>query len=507
MNEPMRPSALRRSFTGLTLGGILDNCLSPGELRSIAAELNLPFKGTAPGKADPNLIVRVLVDRIQSKDKAAADVLIRYFEPMFREDVQKYSAMQVFEIRASGREITATGRGTSGLLWALAVDPRPEARALLREIQKEIRQQLESAPSAGSPAAGNRTATAPEQPEQPESLPSILEPFQRRIEEAARAMVRKAGTIAREHEQCPRRIESLQKRIEALKEELADRDGKLGERNQKISSLQSAIGGLSGKLDEAQAQLANRADARRLEKEVKKLAHELEALRGQKERADRAESEFGRLAREVEGLKEQVQEERRQKEDALRQAQTARAEVPQGGSPGPAKPDGHFKRDQGRIAILADTQSLFFPAQRRSGRINYPALFERAAAGRRIYKAIAYVVDVPGVETTRFKRVLEKAGFKIKAAMAGPSADKSPWSDELAADLRDAAMRCGCVTIVSQDPALVGPIQEASASGCEILVVAFEEDIPAELTRACSEVIAIDAALMLPIATGRYVRP
>ena len=69
-----------------------------------------------------------------------------------------------------------------------------------------------------------------------------------------------------------------------------------------------------------------------------------------------------------------------------------------------------------RIGVFVDVQNLYYSARNiYNSRINFNAVLEEAVAGRKLIRAIAYVVKADMPEEQSFFDALEKAGFEVKA--------------------------------------------------------------------------------------------
>ena len=74
-----------------------------------------------------------------------------------------------------------------------------------------------------------------------------------------------------------------------------------------------------------------------------------------------------------------------------------------------------IKHPEQRIAIFIDTQNMYYSARNLYGaRVNFKNIVEDAVAGRRLTRAIAYVVATKTGEERPFFEALKGAGIETK---------------------------------------------------------------------------------------------
>ena len=68
-----------------------------------------------------------------------------------------------------------------------------------------------------------------------------------------------------------------------------------------------------------------------------------------------------------------------------------------------------------RVGVFVDVQNLYYSARNiYNSRVKFNEVLEAAVAGRKLIRAIAYVVQADMPEEHTFFEALEKAGFEVK---------------------------------------------------------------------------------------------
>jgi len=157
-----------------------------------------------------------------------------------------------------------------------------------------------------------------------------------------------------------------------------------------------------------------------------------------------------------------------------------------------------IKHREQRIAVLVDVSNMYYSAKSLFGmRVNFGRVLEAAVAGRRLVRAMAYVIRSDTPEEQAFFEALEKQGFELKVKdlqiFAG-GAKKGDWDVGIAMDAIKMAERLDAVVLVTGDGdylPLVAYLQEAH--GCLVEVIAFSESTSLKLREAADSFIDLSA--------------
>ena len=154
-----------------------------------------------------------------------------------------------------------------------------------------------------------------------------------------------------------------------------------------------------------------------------------------------------------------------------------------------------IKQREQRVGVFLDVQNLYHSAKHlyHGGRVNFKELLKAAVAGRKLIRALAYVVKTETVEEQAFFEALTKSGIelKIKDLQVFPGGlKKGDWDVGLAVDTIRLAPALDAVVLVSGDGDFV-PLLEylKNSGGVQVEVMAFGRSASARLREAADEFV------------------
>ncbi len=114
-----------------------------------------------------------------------------------------------------------------------------------------------------------------------------------------------------------------------------------------------------------------------------------------------------------------------------------------------------IKHKEQRVGVFIDTQNLYHSARNLyKARVNFGAVLKDAVAGRKLVRAVAYVITTEAGDEKNFFEALTKLGIETKTKdlqiFAG-GVKKADWDVGLAVDVMKMANRLDTVVIVSGD--------------------------------------------------------
>ena len=135
-----------------------------------------------------------------------------------------------------------------------------------------------------------------------------------------------------------------------------------------------------------------------------------------------------------------------------------------------------IKHKEQRVGVFIDAQNLYHTAKNLYKRkVNFAAIVKEAVAGRKLVRAIAYVITSEAGDEKAFFDALVKAGIETKSKdlqiFAG-GAKKADWDVGLAVDMIKMASRLDAVVLVSGDGDFV-PLVEYLQTMTQVEAVAF----------------------------------
>ncbi|HMR55122.1 MAG TPA: NYN domain-containing protein [Candidatus Doudnabacteria bacterium] len=163
-----------------------------------------------------------------------------------------------------------------------------------------------------------------------------------------------------------------------------------------------------------------------------------------------------------------------------------------------------------RIGVFVDVQNLYYSARNiYNSRINFNAVLEEAVAGRKLIRAIAYVVKADMPEEQSFFEALEKAGFEVKAkdlqTFAGGS-QKGDWDVGIAMDIIKQMNKLDVVVLASGDGDFAPLLEYLQMTGQLTETVAFGKSTSSKIKELTDYFIDLDEnpkLFLRPIRGGK----
>ncbi|MBI4135884.1 NYN domain-containing protein, partial [Candidatus Uhrbacteria bacterium] len=145
-----------------------------------------------------------------------------------------------------------------------------------------------------------------------------------------------------------------------------------------------------------------------------------------------------------------------------------------------------IKHSEQRVAVFIDTQNMYYSARNLYGaRVNFKNIVEDAVAGRKLTRAIAYVVATKTGEERPFFEALKGAGIETKEKelqIYAGGVKKADWDVGIAVDAIKLADKVDAVVIASGDGDFAPLLEYLSGvKGCLVEVMSFRETTSSKL--------------------------
>lgn len=152
-----------------------------------------------------------------------------------------------------------------------------------------------------------------------------------------------------------------------------------------------------------------------------------------------------------------------------------------------------IKHKEQRVGVFIDTQNLYHSARNLyKARVNFGAVLKDAVAGRRLVRAVAYVITTEAQDEKAFFEALGKLGIETKTKdlqiFAG-GAKKADWDVGLAVDAIKMAPRLDAVVIVSGDGDFIPLVEYLQTIGVQVEVVSFGKSTSGKLKEVVDEFV------------------
>lgn len=130
-----------------------------------------------------------------------------------------------------------------------------------------------------------------------------------------------------------------------------------------------------------------------------------------------------------------------------------------------------------RIGVFVDVQNMYYSArQLYKGKVNFNSVLKEAVAGRKVIRAIAYVIKADVKDEETFYDALSEMGFEVKSKdlqVFYGGAKKGDWDVGIAMDVMRLAPKLDTIVLVSGDGDFSDLLEHAKSLGCRVEVVAF----------------------------------
>lgn len=157
---------------------------------------------------------------------------------------------------------------------------------------------------------------------------------------------------------------------------------------------------------------------------------------------------------------------------------------------------GVIRHPDQRVAILIDTQNLYHSAKNLyKSKVNFGAVVKQALGGRKLIRAVSYVVNTESGEEQPFFEALEKVGIEIKTKdlqIFYGGAKKADWDVGLAVDAIKLAQKVDAIILASGDGDFVPMVEYVKSQGCQVEAISFGRSSSSKLREVVDDFIDMD---------------
>lgn len=156
-----------------------------------------------------------------------------------------------------------------------------------------------------------------------------------------------------------------------------------------------------------------------------------------------------------------------------------------------------IKHKDQRVAVFIDAQNLYHSAKNLyKKKVNFGAILKEAVAGRKLIRAVAYVITSESGEEQGFFDALGKLGIETKTkdlqVFAG-GAKKADWDVGLAIDAIKVTQKVDAVVIASGDGDFIPLVEYLQTSGgCQVEVISFGRSSSSKLMESVDDFLDMD---------------
>ncbi|MFA6534186.1 MAG: NYN domain-containing protein [Patescibacteria group bacterium] len=156
-----------------------------------------------------------------------------------------------------------------------------------------------------------------------------------------------------------------------------------------------------------------------------------------------------------------------------------------------------IKHPEQRVGVFVDTQNMYWSAKNlHQANVNFKEILKAAVAGRKLVRAIAYVIESKAQEESSFFGALDKQGFEVKSKdlqIFFSGVKKGDWDVGIAVDAIKLADRLDAIVLVCGDGDFVPMVQYLQENkGCLVEVVAFGKTTSGKLKEIADDFTDLD---------------
>ncbi len=153
-------------------------------------------------------------------------------------------------------------------------------------------------------------------------------------------------------------------------------------------------------------------------------------------------------------------------------------------------------KDQ-RVGVFVDIQNLYYSARHvYNSHVNFSNVLKDAVGGRKLIRAIAYVIKADIGEEHTFFDALSKIGYEVKMKdlqVFYGGMKKGDWDVGITIDAIELAPKLDAVVLVSGDGDYLPLVQHLKmAMGCRVEVIAFGKSCSMKLKENADSFLDLD---------------
>src|SRR5882724_2436894 len=148
-----------------------------------------------------------------------------------------------------------------------------------------------------------------------------------------------------------------------------------------------------------------------------------------------------------------------------------------------------IKHKEQRVGIFIDAQNLYHSGKNLyHSKVNFGQIVKEALDGRKLVRAVAYVIATESGEESAFFDALGKAGIETKIKdlqIFSSGAKKADWDVGMAIDAVKMAPKLDAIILVTGDGDFVPLVEYLQTNeGCQVEVVSFGKSTSSKLIEA-----------------------
>lgn len=155
-----------------------------------------------------------------------------------------------------------------------------------------------------------------------------------------------------------------------------------------------------------------------------------------------------------------------------------------------------IRHPEQRVAILIDTQNLYHSAKNLyKSKVNFAGVLKAALGGRKLIRALSYVVNTESGEELPFFEAMEKIGIEIKTKdlqIFYGGAKKADWDVGLAVDAIKLSSKVDAIVLATGDGDFIPLVEYLKSQGCQVEGITFGRSASGRFREVVDDFIDMD---------------
>jgi len=152
-----------------------------------------------------------------------------------------------------------------------------------------------------------------------------------------------------------------------------------------------------------------------------------------------------------------------------------------------------IKQKDQRVGVFMDVQNMYHSAKNiYQARVNFREILKTAVSGRKLIRAIAYVVTTEAGDEKAFLEALTKVGIEVKSKelqIFPGGMKKADWDVGMAVDAIKLSEKLDCIVLVTGDGDFTPLVEYLQSRGQQVEVIAFAKSASSRLKEATDDFI------------------
>ncbi len=157
--------------------------------------------------------------------------------------------------------------------------------------------------------------------------------------------------------------------------------------------------------------------------------------------------------------------------------------------------------DEQRIAVFIDVQNMFYSAMNIFGKkLDFEQVLRKIIRGRKCVRALAYIVQSPDVDQSKFLEFLDKIGVEVKKKplkIRPDGTSKGDWDMGIAIDSINIAPKADVIALVSGDGDFAVLVEKLKALGAKVEVYSFPASTAETLRESADYYCPLDSSVLM----------